>query len=414
MSRVVVVGGGVTGLCSAYYLAKCGQEVALIDDQARQFAGTSSGNAGMIVPSHFTPLAAPGMVGLGLRMLFRPRAPFALKLGLKRDRWRWAMRFIRSANAANVERGSKLLLDLNLASKALYREFANDFKFGYAETGLLMLCAGPKTLAHEVETAERASKFGLKTEVARGPSVRHWEPHAHPELAGGVLFPDDAQIDPAQFVGALRAELEALGVALRLSCRALDWVRHGPRLQAVRAGDETIEADHIVIAAGASSASVLAPLGIRVDLLPGKGYSMLVPADVAAAPTRPAILVEARVAVSPLGKNTRFSGTMELGADSLGVNSRRASGILDAVPRYYKLERPEFNLSEAWSGHRPCTPDGIPYLGRISGLENAVIATGGAMMGMSLGPILGKLAADLTTGLDPSFDLTLLSPDRFR
>lgn len=414
MSRVVVVGGGVTGLCAAHFLRQSGFDVVVLDDRPAGHLGTSSGNAGMVVPSHFVPLAAPGMVGLGLRMMLRRGGPFGLKLGTSAKSWAFAWRFARNANARNVDRSARLLLELNCASKRLYEQFANGAEFGYAETGLLMICNTRKALEHERALLTTARSMGLDANEIAADELEALDPGISPSVAGAVRFGDDAQLDPGAFVAMMRDLVARAGVDVHSGWPVREFALSDGRVRSVRGSKGEIQGDHFVLTAGCWSERVVSSLNVRMPLLPGKGYSQIVSRSLdSQLPKIPAILVEARVAISPLDRGVRISGTMELGAWDSQVDRARLQGIASAVQTYYRDFNMHPDFEGAWVGHRPCTPDGVPYLGRFNGIENLVVATGGAMMGMSLGPILGKLASQLTVGEDAGFDLEPLAPDRF-
>ena len=164
---ILIIGGGVIGLCAAYYAMQAGHRVTLLERNGPERDACSHGNAGMIVPSHFVPLAAPGMVGMGLRMMLDAQSPFAIRPRLDRDLMRWGVAFCRSANAGHVTRSAPLLRDLNLASRACYEELADTFgnAFGLVKKGLLMLCKTERTLHEEGLQAEHAKRLGLPAEV---------------------------------------------------------------------------------------------------------------------------------------------------------------------------------------------------------------------------------------------------------
>jgi D-amino-acid dehydrogenase len=412
---ILVIGGGIVGLCTAHYAAQRGHEVTVIDCRPADGDCCSLGNAGLVVPSHIVPLSAPGMVAMGLRMMRDPQSPFYIKPRLSWDLLSWGWRFWRNANQAHVSRCAPLLRDLNLASLASYRELAtlcaNEFEL--KSDGLLMLCKTERTLEHESAAAKLAAELGMEAQTlnARDTTVR--EPGIRMDVAGSVFYPMDGHLTPQRAIAFLQRRLRDLGVKLRWETPAAGFRATAGNIEAVQTNGGEVKADEFVLCAGSWSSALAKQLGVRIPMQAGKGYSLTL-----RQPTRlpggPAILVEARVAVTPMGGALRFAGTMEIAGMDASINPQRVAGIVESVPRYYPdFTAEDFRNVQPWCGLRPCSPDGLPYLGRTRRFENLCIATGHAMMGLSLGPISGKLISELVSGLPPSIDIRLLDPDRY-
>jgi D-amino-acid dehydrogenase len=272
-----------------------------------------------------------------------------------------------------------------------------------------MLCRTPAALDSEAHLVADAQRLGLEAEVLDEAGLRQLEPDVRMTVKGGVYFHDDAHLTPPVFMRLLRERLVKAGADIRdgVSVDAFE-VRDG---EIVSAGG--VEAAEFVLAAGAWAGALAAKLGLRLPLLAGKGYGLTV-ADPPETPRLPSILVEGRIAVTPMTDGVRFVGTMELGTPNLRQNAHRVEGIRDSIPHYYPaFDRPRLENSPVWTGLRPCSPDGMPYLGRPQAYKNLIVAAGHAMMGMSLGPVSGKLVAELACGERPSISLALLSPDRY-
>ncbi len=415
MSRsVAIVGGGIIGLCSAYYLAKAGHKVTLLERGGANHDCCSLGNAGMVVPSHFEPLAAPGMVAYGLRMMLRKNSPFGFKPSLDPDLLRWALLFAKSANAANVERGSRLLRDMNMHSRALYKEMAlaSEGAIGLEECGLVMLCATEKTFEAESRLAEHARKLDLNVRTLDKNSVADLEPTTRLTAAGAVHFLDDCHLNPVALVAWLRAENTRLGVDFIHSTSVEGAQIERNQIKSLTTSRGEVVADEYVLAAGAWSGRLAKSFGFRLPMQGGKGYSSDLP--VAATPKHCFILVEARIAVTPIGDKLRFAGTMEIVGDDLSVNPGKHKGILQSIPRYMPDFAPDdFKELPVWSGLRPCSADGLPYMGRPENITNLICATGHSMMGVSLGPVSGQIVKELVEGTSSDFDLSVMKPDRF-
>ncbi len=245
------------------------------------------------------------------------------------------------------------------------------------------------------------------------------------DICGAVYFPDDCHLAPDRFLNALQAKLEpresepfatsAGGCRFSWNTEVLGVrLQADRRITAVRTSRGDFPADEVVLAAGSWSPPLARELGLKLPMQAGKGYSLTL-LNPRPSPTIPALLTEARIAVTPLQGRIRFGGTMEISGQNERIAPRRVRGIIKAVPNYF----PDFHASDfanvqPWCGLRPCSPDGLPYVGRTGRCDNLVVATGHAMMGLSLGPITGKLVAELIAGERPSQPLELLSPDRYR
>jgi D-amino-acid dehydrogenase len=413
--NILIVGAGVAGLCTAYFCARRGFDVTVVERHAAQRDGTSFGNAGMIVPSHFIPLAAPGMVALGLKWMWNPASPFYIKPRLDAELFSWGCKFWRASNAEHVRRAAPLIRDLSLASRTCFEEFAAQpgMDFGLVKKGLLMLCQTEHTWREEIKTAGQARALGIPAEVLDARQTAALDPAARMNIFGSVYFPKDCHFSPARFMAVLQSRLERLGVQFAWEHEALDFkIANGRVHAAVIAGGGEIEADEFVLCGGSWSPQLARRLGLNIPIQAGKGYSLTLPKP-RQLPQICSILTEARVAVTPMGGTLRVGGTMEIAGLNEEINPVRVRSIIDSFCRYYPEFQPaDFDGVQPWSGLRPCSPDGLPYVGRTAKFANLSLATGHAMMGMSLGPITGKLIAGILSNEIPMAALTLLSPDR--
>jgi D-amino-acid dehydrogenase len=411
--EILIIGAGVIGLSTAYYCARRGHRVTVIERNGEQRDGCSYGNAGMIVPSHFVPLAAPGMVALGLKWMWNPESPFYIKPRLDPDLLGWGLKFYRAANPGHVARSAPLLRDLSFASRAEFAELSKDLgNFGLATRGLLMLCKSQHALDEEGAFAKRSNELGVPAEVLDAKQTAALDPKIQMDVAGAVYFPKDCHLSPNLFMAALQAKCKGLGVRFEWGV-VVDAISFRDSAVSVKAGGRSFSGDELVLCAGSWSPLLVNELGLKIPMQAGKGYSLTLqkPRQL---PDLCAILTEARIAVTPMGETLRFGGTMEIAGLNEDINPVRIGGILKAVPRYYPQFRPEdFAVTKPWSGLRPCSPDGLPYLGRTRRFPNVTIATGHAMMGLSLGPITGRIVSEIVSGEKPGFDLTLLNPDRY-
>jgi D-amino-acid dehydrogenase len=415
--HVVVVGAGVVGLNSAYHLRRRGYEVTVLEREPAGRAAASSGNAGIVVPSHFVPLAAPGVVGQALRWMLDPMSPFYVRPRASLDLLRWGWRFARSATAEHVRRSGPLLLRLNLASRRLYDELVADLgvDVGFTPRGLLLLCRTERGLEEEARMAASARELGLDARVLDAAAVRAMEPGAELDVVGAVHVAEDAHLDPGALMRALRAHLQRSGVRIEVGAEVLSLHDRGPGVEVTVRQHGRVAAhaaDAVVLAGGSWSAALGRQLGLRLLLQPGKGYALTMERPSQSLRTA-AILVEARVAASRVGDRFRIGGTMEVAGFDARVTAARLEGIKRSAMRYFPaLPRAELDAASPWMGFRPVSPDGLPYLGRAPRHPNVVVATGHAMMGFSLGPVTGLLVAELVAGEPPSVDVAMLAPGR--
>ena len=409
----VVIGGGVIGVASAYYLARDGWRVTLLE-KGEIASGSSYGNAGLIVPSHSIPLAAPGVWLKGLRWMANPESPFYIRPRLDWELVRWLWRFRGACTAEHLARAVPVLRDLGYASLALFRELAalNGLDFGYQENGVLAVYRTEAGFAEARHEAELLGKAGIGVGVLDAAAARKVEPSLGPELVGAVRFQHDAQLIPDRFVTGLAGIGERMGVEIRRSTEVLGFRREGRRIVAVETTRGDLEPGEVVLAAGAWSPELGRELGLRLPIQPAKGYSVMCrrPAD---GPRLPLLLGEAKMAVTPMADTLRFAGTLELAGLDLSINRRRVAAVVRSA-RYFLPGVGRLPVVEIWRGLRPCTPDGLPIVGRPEGWDNLILATGHAMIGISLGPVTGKLVAQLAAGEPPLVDVSSLRLERFR
>jgi len=409
---VAIVGGGTIGLCTAYYLHKAGVQPIVIERRSPG-AGSSLRNAGYVSPSHFVPLAAPGIVARGLRWMLNPSSPFYIKPRPDPDLIRWGLLFWRSATKAHVQKSMRLLLDLCLRSLHLYEELAEKerLQFDLQRKGIVNLFRTEGGKSSAAEEAELSGSLGFPCRLLDGEGLRKLQPGVEFKATGGLYFPGDAHIDPEKFLTAMTDHLTRQGVRI-LTEEEVIGIHSSTPANVVTLKHE-VTADTIVIAGGAWSAGIARMLGLRLLVQAGKGYSMTIPSP-AHCPTIPMILTESRVALTPLAGTFRLGGTMEIAGVDLSVTTRRVHAIIDAVPLYLgNVDVTPARKEQPWAGLRPVSPDGLPFLGRLSRLPNVVVATGHAMVGVTLAPVTGMLVAELATSGKTSVPIQAMDPERF-
>lgn len=408
---VTILGAGVIGLSTALYCARRGMQVTIIDQKPRQRDGCSFGNAGMIVPSHFIPLAAPGMVALGLKWMWNPESPFYIKPRLDADLMNWGLHFWKASTKARVEAAAPILRDLSLLSRECFATLGLDF--GLVKRGLLMLCKKQQTLDEEAHMAKKANALGIPAEVLDAKATAAHDPAVTMDVCGSVFFPKDCHLTPGRFIAAVEEELERLGVKFLWETEVTGFAVEGGALRAIKTSKGQIEAQEVVLCGGVWSAQLAKELGLKIPMQAGKGYSLTL-ANPKQLPELCSICTEARLAVTPMDGALRVGGTMEMAGIDESITQRRVRGITRAFPQYFPaFEEKDFAEVKPWSGLRPVSPDGMPYIGRTQRWKNLTVATGHAMMGLSLAPATGKIVAELLAGEKPPVALDLMSPDRF-
>jgi len=413
MKKVAIIGGGITGLCSAYYLVKAGYEVTIVD-KGNITKGASFINAGYVTPSHFVPLAEPGMINQGIKWMFNNSSPFYIKPRWDIDFFKWSWYFKKSSTKQKVAKAIPVLKELNEKSKELYEEMLEslDFEFHIERKGLLMVYKSAKNEEHETKLAEKGKDLGLDVRVLDKKALHDLEPQFSEDVIGGVHYECDAHSTPNLFMKNLKQWLENNGVRFVLEEAVTGLEVDGKTIKALHTSKNSIEADEFIMAAGSWTFPLAKKLGLNIPIQPGKGYSMSITRETNI--NLPAILTEAKVAVTPMKGFTRFAGTMELSGDNNIILPTRVEAIAKAASNYYSgfTLTPEEKQS-ATSGLRPVSPDGLPFIGKSSKFKNLNVAAGHAMMGWSLGPITGKLISEIVEGNHTSVLLEPFDLERF-
>lgn len=410
--KVIIIGGGIIGLCSAYYLQKEGHDVTIID-QSNMDGGASYVNAGYLSPSHIIPLSAPGVMKKGLKWMFNPASPLYIKPRMDADFLRWTMAFNKSCNTNHVKKAIPAIKDITLLSQDLYDAIKRDenFTFHYEKKGLLMLCQTEKTLEEEIKTAELATMEGLDAKAINLEELKLLEPNVHLNVVGATFYKGDSHTTPHEFMTEMKAYLKAKGVHFFINEKVIDLEVNNGAILSVKTDKQILIADEFVLAAGSWSHQLSKKLGLKLLLQAGKGYRINTnnPTGIQI----PSILCEAKAAVTPMNGFTRFAGTMEIAGINHHINKVRVEAIANAVNRYYpEITLTEAEKSDAACGLRPVTPDGLPYIGKSSKCNNLTMAAGHAMMGWSMGTATGKLVSELISNKKPSISMQMFHPDR--
>lgn len=430
--KATIIGGGIIGLSAAYYLNEDGWDVTLLE-RGDLTDNCSFGNMGYLSPSHFVPLAAPGIISQGILWMFRQKSPFYVRPSLNWDLIDWGWKFMRASNQRHVERSARPLVDLLMLSKNLTAGWQKSglMNFDYTENGCIMYFQTAKLENEELENARIAADLGLKAEVLDREQIQTLEPDLRPDVRGGVWFKDDAHLHPNTLMRQLPALLEKRGVKIIRNAEVIGFQKENEKITAVKyqtADNQELIAnnDLTILAAGSWSPQLAKLAGEYLPLMPGKGYSMTIetPRQLL---RYPCILLEAKVALTPWASRLRIGSTMEIGPVNDRILFPRVQGILEAVPKFLPgynddpvfreladLEKLKRNLREkVWFGYRPVSADGMPYIGFAKKTKNLIMATGHAMLGLSLGAGTGKLVAEMAGGKPTSIGAEMFDPKRY-
>lgn len=414
MKPTLIIGGGIVGLFTAYFLNKEGIEVELID-QTDMLENCSTGNAGMITPSHIIPLAAPGMISKGIAWMFSSKSPFYIHPRLDFKLAQWCLLFFKATSQSQVNRSIPYLNHLTLFSKALYQEFEAEHPLSsvhLSQKGLMMVYQTEAVEKEEIELAHLAKKYKLEAEVLNATDVQKLEPNLEVKARGAVYFPGDSHLDPGVLYSYLKKNLASKGVKFHPNTQVLGFDKTQNNVKSVLTDKGKIEAGKVILCGGAWTAELAKMLSFSLPLMGGKGYSFI--QDNTPAIQIPTILTERKVAVSPYGNFVRFGGTLEIAGTNQNVNLNRVKGIFESINQYYPTFKAKFpEEDQIWKGLRPCSPDGLPYIGMAPGYENVLVGAGHAMLGLTMAPATGRLLTELHQQKETSLEMKGFEVGRF-
>ncbi len=408
-----MVGGGIIGLSTAYFLQKEGHQVTVLDKSGMN-GGASYVNAGYITPSHIISLASPGMISKGIKYMFDSSSPFYMKPRLNMDFLKWSWYFNKSSTKSKVEKAMPVIRDINLLSRELYETIKISGELGdfhLEKKGLLMVYQTEKERDHEQFVAQKAAELDLEVAHLDKEGLKKIEPNIEFNAMGAFHYECDRHTTPTQFMDRMAKYLSEVGVTIHKNEEVVDVESKGNKISSVKTHNNIYKADEVVFAAGSWTSQLSKKLKVNLPLQAGKGYRINVesPTNI----SMPAILMEAKMAVTPMQGFTRFAGTMEFSGINHTIRKERVAAIAAGAERFYKgLKIPEEAMANAQCGLRPVTPDGLPYVGRAQQYQNLIIATGHAMMGWSLGPATGKLITELISDQKLSMDIEPFMPER--
>ncbi|MCO5158118.1 MAG: D-amino acid dehydrogenase [Aquamicrobium sp.] len=417
--KVLILGGGVIGTTSAYYLAKAGHEVTLVDRQPGPGLETSYANAGEISPGYSSPWAGPGVPLKAVKWLLMKHGPLAIRPKLDPVMWGWMLKMLRNCTSARYAVNKARMVPIAEYSRDCLRELRAETGIAYDERarGTLQLFRTQKQLDHIGGDVEVLKEFGVPFEVLDRAGCAIAEPalaRVSEKYVGGLRLPGDETGDCHIFTTRL-AEMAAQGnnpVEFRYGVTVEEILTDGRRATGARTDKGVIEADAVVVALGSYSPFLVKPLGIRIPVHPVKGYSITVPiADEAAAPVSTVMDETYKIATTRLGSRIRVGGTAELAGYDLSLRPSRRTpldhSVTDLFPGGGRMEEATF-----WCGLRPMTPDGPPVIGKTR-VEGLYLNTGHGTLGWTMACGSGRFLADVVSGRKPEVDPAGISVERY-
>ena len=411
-SDVLVLGGGVIGLACAHYLLSEGRSVRVLD-RGRVGAATSHGNCGTITPSHAPPLAAPGTIGKALKWMLTPDAPFYVKPRVDPALALWMLRFASRCNRRDWRQSGLAKASLLEVSRALLERLVrgHGLDCGFAGDGLHDVYRDPRSFEAACAELPLLAQLGIATRVLDAGQLAADEPALLPGMAGAIHFPGDAHLRPDRYCAELARLVREAGGVIEENVAVLGFRRERGGIGGVDTADGPRTGREVLLALGSWSPAMLKPLGLRLPIQPGKGYSITYDRPLLA-PRRPIVLRERSVCVTTWGDGYRLGSTMEFSGFDDSLNRRRLDALERGAREY--LHEPVGPVKrEEWFGWRPMTPDDVPIVGRAPGHDNLWLATGHGMLGVSMSAGTGRLLADMVCGKQPIVDPAPYALERF-
>lgn len=408
---ILVIGAGIIGTSIGAELSRRGAKVCVLD-QGSLGKGCSYGNAGWMTPCFAMPLPMPGMLLKSMKWLLNPEGPLYIKPSLSLDLASWLFQFLKAMNETQARRAVEALVVLSQKSLTEYQKLGEKYpEIHFQQKGLLMVSKTSEGVAAAVEELNYVKDLGVPGKVLSPEEIQHMEPSLKFPLLGGVYFQNEAMGEPFRIVQALGKEIRSHGGEILENCEMLDLEISQGRVQSVRTSRGTIRAKTVVVATGSWSKSLARLLRLRIPILGGKGYAMIVP-PLEKQPEYPLMLVEKKIAITPREGSLRIAGTLELVDQDFSITQRRVENIKKGAREFLYIPE-ELHVQELWAGLRPCTPDGVPLIGFHQNISNLMLAVGHQMLGLQSGTGTGLLVSDLIEGKTPFVDTRVLNPNRF-
>jgi D-amino-acid dehydrogenase len=396
--RVVVIGGGIAGLCCAYYLRRREFDVTIVErDEIGARTASSWGNGGWIAPAQAGPLPAPGLSVYGLRALLQADSALYIRPGYLRQLMPWLLRFWTYCNQRDHDRGTAALAALGKRCFELVDGMVEDgIEFDLWKLGMVCATGDAEDARKVLRSLEPMRSYGyeLPDAVLGEQEIHELEPALNDRVGAGFHLPAQWHVKADSLVRGLGAKVRTMGVEVVEGAEVTGFARTGGHVQAVNTRVGDVSGDSFVLAAGSWTGRVAAKLGVRLPMEPGKGYSFLVKPKVM--PRHGVLFPDIHAGATPLGDRVRIGGTMEFSGYATSIDERRIMNLFRHASAYVELETPGYE--EPWAGLRPMTVDGLPILDWAQPYRNAFVATGYSMLGMTLSQPAGEAMADMISG----------------
>ena len=412
LPSVVIVGGGIVGVSTAYELARRGHQVTLLEEGSID-SGCSTGNAGILALGH-PPIPRPGLVAKTVRWMFDRGSPLYVPPRFDLALWRWMWQFRRACDDAAFEQSMDQLARLGPLAGACYDEIVarEEIDCEYGTGGWYELYRTEEGRTEGLHDVELLRDHGFDIELIEGDELREREPAVRKAVLGAAHFRESRILNPRSFLTALADRAAAHGAVIRTNARVIGLhVENGAFRSARLVAGTHIEGDVLVLAAGIWSGGLARSLGINLPMQAGKGYHVMLSKPTPCLTTG-CVLAESHVAATPMDGGLRLAGTVEFSGINHDLVERRIDMLVRAA-RPYLESLGSTQTTARWCGLRPCTSDGLPAIGWAPGVDGVIVATGHAKMGMTLGPATGRLVTELIRDEPTTVDIELLSPARF-
>lgn len=413
--KVAIIGAGINGLMTAWHCMKSGHQVTILEKNDGS-DNCSFGNAGYICPSHIIQLASPGVITQGLKWMLKSDSPFYVQPRLSMDLIKWLWNFRKSATTSTVNKNAKSLFYLLNLSREIYLQINEELNDGFKlkKEGCLMVYNTDKSRNKELKLAEMAQKFGMITEEIDNAKLNEMEPEMNINALGAVYYPIDCHVNPPAMMKTLTGALISKGVRILYNQSELKPLKKNSKVTAIQTSQATHEFDKLVITAGSWTPYVVRHItGYSLLIQPGKGYSITYK-NTERKLRHSAILSDFKVALTPIDEGFRVGGTMELSGINQHIKINRVEAILKAASTVYRgMSLPPPTIKEIWHGLRPCSPDGLPYIDRVPGYDNILVAAGHAMIGVASAALTGKLVQELIDDRQLSIQIDAFRINRF-
>jgi D-amino-acid dehydrogenase len=406
---VIIIGGGIIGACSAWYLAEQGKSVIIVERDTFG-KGASHGNCGLFSPSHVIPLPHPGALLSSFKMMSKANSPLSIKPTLNPSRLKWFMDFALKCNESDMLYGATARRDLLDSSKELFLQFQEEqgIQCDFDNTGALFVCRTQKGLDEITEENELMDQFDRGGKLIKGEDLKSLEPALVDGLAGAIKYDCDNHFRPDLLLKELRRCLEAKGVQVIENAKVETFHNEGLTIKSIDVAGKKLQAKEYVVATGAWTPFLKKLVGKKMAIQPGKGYSITMNRP-NICPTHHLAFPEVKVIVTPWKSGYRIGSTMEFTGYDESLNKKRLDALLDGSKIFLKDPHGS-QVEEEWCGFRPMTPDGLPVIDYASRYDNVFVAAGHNMLGMSMGFATGKLVAEKMCDLQPHLNM---DPYRF-